>query len=453
MKKRFRELERTLGAAMLVLLLAIPSWAAITVAVGTDPSKQILKGKIVTPDQILDGEVVIEGETITCVAVDCDDPAGATVFTITNAYIFPGFIDAHNHVAYNFLPKWTPPKLYQRRAQWQATQSYKVFKKPYDELKEKGLTCEIIKYGEIKALISGVTTIQGTSPGSSCIRVLIRNAENQNKLGLKSLHIRTYILDISSFEGTIDWNVTKSFVVHLAEGLDTDDRSRNEFNILKQKGLFTGQTAIIHGTAFREAEFKEMAQVGAKLIWSPQSNLVLYGKTTNIRLALQQGVLVSLGVDWNPSGSDNIFDELRVAAQVNDSQFDNAIADSDWIKMITVNPSKALALDSEIGKLAQGLKADITVLQSKNSDPHQSLLNTHLQDVQMVWVGGNLLYGNKAVLEKVKPAQCEALTVHGSEKRVCVKDTKENVPKATQTLAEIQAILQANDSNLAPLTP
>ena len=453
MKKRFRELERTLGAAMFVLLLAIPSWAAITVAVGTDPSKQILKGKIVTPDQILDGEVVIEGETITCVAVDCDDPAGATIFTITNAYIFPGFIDAHNHVAYNFLPKWTLPKLYQRRAQWQATQSYKDFKKPYDELKKKGLTCEIIKYGEIKALISGVTTIQGTSPGSSCIRVLIRNAENQNKLGLKSSHIRTYILDISSFEGTIDWNVTKSFVVHLAEGLDTDDRSRNEFNILKQKGLFTGQTAIIHGTAFREAEFKEMAQVGAKLIWSPQSNLVLYGKTTNIRLALQQGVLVSLGVDWNPSGSDNIFDELRVAAQVNESQFDNAIADSDWIKMITVNPSKALALDSEIGKLAQGLKADITVLQSKNSDPHQSLLNTHLQDVQMVWVGGNLLYGNKTVVEKVKPTQCEALTVHGSEKRICVKDTKENVTKATQTLAEIQAILQANYSNLAPLTP
>ena len=238
MKKRFRELERTLGAAMLVLLLAIPSWAAITVAVGTDPSKQIIKGKIVTPDQILDGEVVIDGDTITCVAVDCNDPAGATVFTITNAYIFPGFIDAHNHVAYNFLPKWTPPKLYQRRAQWQATQSYKDFKKPYDELKKKGLTCEIIKYGEIKALISGVTTIQGTSPGSSCIRVLIRNAENQNKLGLKASYIRTYILDISSFKGTIDWNVTKSFVVHLAEGVDTDDRSRNEFNILKQKGLF-----------------------------------------------------------------------------------------------------------------------------------------------------------------------------------------------------------------------
>src|SRR5947208_17135883 len=159
--------------------------------------------------------------------------------------------------------------------------------------------------------ISGVTTIQGTSPGSSCIRVLIRNAENQNKLGLKSTHIRTYILDISSFEGTIDWNITKSFVVHLAEGLDTDDRSRNEFNILKQKGLFTGQTAIIHGTAFREADFKEMAQVGAKLIWSPQSNLVLYGKTTNIRLALQQGVWSRWGWIGIPAGATTYLTNLE----------------------------------------------------------------------------------------------------------------------------------------------
>jgi cytosine/adenosine deaminase-related metal-dependent hydrolase len=242
-------------------------------------------------------------------------------------------------------------------------------------------------------------------------------------------------------------------VVHLAEGLDTDERSRNEFNILKQKGLLTGQTAIIHGAAFREAEFKEMAQVGAKLIWSPQSNLVLYGKTTNIRLALQHGILVSLGVDWNPSGSDNIFDELRVAAQVNEDEFENVISNSDWIKMITTNPAKALALDGQIGKLAQGLKADITVLRAKNSDPHESLLATNLQDVQLVWVGGNLLYGNKAALEKVKPGQCEDLRVKGSNKKICVKDATENVPKNNQTLNDIKNILQGAFSGLAPLVP
>src|SRR5918992_1122242 len=138
------------GIMLLMLSLVVRTWAATTVTVGTDPTKHVLRGKLITPDQVLDGKLVLEGDTITCVAVDCTEPPGATIFTITNAYIFPGFVDAHNHVAYNFLPKWTPPKLYVRRAQWQATQSYKDFKKPYDQLKAKGLTCEIIKYGEVK---------------------------------------------------------------------------------------------------------------------------------------------------------------------------------------------------------------------------------------------------------------------------------------------------------------
>jgi hypothetical protein len=102
---------------------------------------------------------------------------------------------------------------------------------------------------------------------------------------------------------------------------------------------------------------------------------------------------------------------------------------------------------------ASGLKADITVLASKDSDPHLSLLKTHLQDVQMVWVGGTLLYRNNTVVEKVRIGECEELMVYGSKKRVCVRDTKVNVPKSGQTLGDIQNILQTNYSGLAPLTP
>ena len=48
---------------------------------------------------------------------------------------------------------------------------------------------------------------------------LIRNVENQNELGTSASHIRTYILDIRGFDSDINWNVTKSFVVHVAEGI------------------------------------------------------------------------------------------------------------------------------------------------------------------------------------------------------------------------------------------
>jgi hypothetical protein len=99
---------------------------------------------------VLQGEVVVESDSITCVAADCPDPPGASVFNITDAFIFPGFIDAHNHVAYNVLPKWTPLKLYSNRGQWQAATSYGAFKAPYATLKDqKKLFCQMVKWGEI----------------------------------------------------------------------------------------------------------------------------------------------------------------------------------------------------------------------------------------------------------------------------------------------------------------
>ena len=176
-------------------------------------------------------------------------------------------------------------------------------------------------------------------------------------------------------------------------------------------------------------------------------------QTTNIPAARQAGVEVSLGVDWNPTGSDHIFDELRTAAEVNEEDFGGAIPDSDWIKLITVNPARALALEEQVGRLAPGLKADITVLRAQQSDPTKSLLGAHLQDVQMVWVGGNLLYANNVILDKVKPGQCEALLVHGSQKRVCVKDMQHAVPKATETLAQIREAQDRVDQIVDPDGP
>jgi hypothetical protein len=168
-----------------ILSLPSPLAAATTVVKGTDATKQVLRGPIVTPNgAVLQGEVVIEGDTITCVAADCPDPAGATEFTVSDAFIFPGFIDAHNHVAYNVLPKWTPPKLYQNRGQWQASTAYKAFKMPYATLKDqKNLFCEMVRWGEIAALISGITTVQGTAPNQTCFKGLVRTSRIKTNSG------------------------------------------------------------------------------------------------------------------------------------------------------------------------------------------------------------------------------------------------------------------------------
>lgn len=440
-------IPRWLG--LVALVVACDSQAAVTVTVGDTLGLYVLSGRVVTPQEVIDGEVVIRGDTILCVAAHCDAEAGATHIRVTDAYIAPGFIDPHNHVAYNVFPKWQPPKLYQNRYQWQRAASYQAFKAPYNALKAS-VYCEMVKYGELKALISGITTIQGTSPNRNCFRLLVRNAENQNELGLPANHIRTSILGIDSFRDSVDWNQTKAFVVHLAEGID--ESSRVEFQTLKRKQLLHANTTVIHGTAFTAQEFTEMAAVGAKLIWSPQSNLALYGSTTNIKAALDAGVKVALGVDWNPTGSNSIFDELRVAEAMNREEFEGVIKKDQWLGLVTENAAAVLGLGDSIGSLAAGLKADLIVLQRRDPEANESLLKNSLQDVQLVMIGGQALYGNRAAMSKLRSNECEDITVHGSRKRICVRNSN-GIEKSSQTLAEIRQILIDHYNTLAPLDP
>src|SRR5262249_39198296 len=89
-----------------------------------------------------------------------------------------------------------------------------------------------------------------------------------------------------------------AWIVHLAEGVRDDQRrvgdvysSRGEFATLTSKGLLTDMTVIIHGNGLEAADFAAMRAapsarldgtgdgLGAKLVWSPLSNLLLYGQT------------------------------------------------------------------------------------------------------------------------------------------------------------------------------
>jgi 5-methylthioadenosine/S-adenosylhomocysteine deaminase len=441
-------------ALLVAAAFVFPTLAQATVQVtpGTAPGAYFLTGRIATSTQVITGQLAVSGDTIVCVATSCTQPSGATLIKVTDGYILPGFVDAHNHVAYNVFPKWHPPKQYKNRGQWEASTAYKQFKAPYNTLKAK-VFCEMVKYGEVRALLSGVTTIQGTAPNSTCFRTLVRNAENQNELGLPSGTIRTYILDIKTFKGSVNWTTTKAYVIHLAEGLPTDTESSGEFATLKAKGLLHAGTVLIHGMALGAPEFDQLAPLHIPIVWSPQSNLTLYGQTTDIKTARQHGVQISIGVDWNPTGSDNIFDELRVAAQQNHDKFGGTIHPDEWLGLITAQPAHALALDGKIGALLVNHKADITVVGKLDPDVNLSLLKTHPQDVELVMVGGRPLYGDATAMTALRPTDCEAIEVAGAHQRVCVKDPHTGVAKSDQTLADITAALKAQYAGLAPLSP
>jgi 5-methylthioadenosine/S-adenosylhomocysteine deaminase len=149
-------------------------------------------------------------------------------------------------------------------------------------------------------------------------------------------------------------------LIHVAEGSPTDASAHREFKILKAQGLLRRGVAVIHGVAFRQEDFKDMAANGVSLVWSPRSNYELYGATTRIQEAKGSGVTIALAPDWSPTGSAGMLQELRYVADWN--QQNKVFQDSELIEMTTSIPAEIVGFGDEVGTLAPGRQADLLVL-------------------------------------------------------------------------------------------
>ena len=72
----------------------------------------------------------------------------------------------------------------------------------------------------------------------------------------------------------------EALFIHLAEG--TDDAAEEEFTFVQSQSLLNPKGVIIHGIPLSATDFQAMAVNGTALVWSPRSNLELYGETANI---------------------------------------------------------------------------------------------------------------------------------------------------------------------------
>ncbi len=409
---------------------------------GASPSTAVLlKGTVVTPDQVFVGEVLVTGDTLTCVAASCPAPPGAAIVD-TKGIIFPGLIDAHNHILFDIFNEddWAPTQTYTNHNQWTNDARYKAMVDAKQDLNGESnnspyFGCEMNKYGELKGLIAGTTSILGAAipTNKACYGTLSRTID-QKANGLPEDKIQTAVAvpsDGDSVCANITTNKTDAWVAHVAEGIDQS--ALNEFgkvgSCTTQPGcLYAPETTIIHGLALGEAELTIMADNGMNLVWSPRSNSFLYSggviteqATAKIPLAREKGINVALGPDWSLGGSQNLLDELRFAEEVNQTLWSGEISPAELVKMVTINAAKALGLSTVLGSLTVGKKADVMVIGGDLSKPYEALLAATPADVRLVMVGGVVLYGD-AQLEALGPATpgCEKLDVCCRSKFVCV---------------------------------
>ena len=414
----------------------------------------VLKGRVVTMESensvMNQGNVLVRDGMIEAVwSSSSSIPVNADLTNAeiieTNGTIYPGLIDLHNHVHYNHIPLWdfnvhlsesqrSDEGGYTNRYQWGNNYDYGPsitwMKNNIQQNSRWGMASEQMKYAEVQAVAGGVTAIQG-SPGSGTSAwdsMLARNVElyNFGQDGISTCAVCGAADDDYSGSHLISQNQSGSlnaWFVHLAEGVDSS--SKSEFDALWNKGLIMDETVVIHGTALDRSQFDKMATVGADLVWSPISNLLLYGNTTNVRAADAAGLTISLAPDWGPSGSKNNLHELKVADLWNQEVMDSYFTDYELAAMVTSNPAKAANWDSFVGQLKAGMYADIVVMDTFHDDPYRNLIEAIDADVRLTVVQGKAVFGDTDIMTAINQDDWEPITGGGVSKAVDVTSMSE----------------------------
>jgi 5-methylthioadenosine/S-adenosylhomocysteine deaminase len=409
--------------------------------------KYALKGRVATMDsgftELQAGAVYVDGRDIVAIQDAGAPPPSdfATAITVGPAgIIFPGLIELHNHLSYNALTMWSVPRKFDDRGQWQDNADYKHrVSDPMNTIAKSTdphLLASLVRYVETKCLLAGVTSSQGISLKSDHLNAYYRSAmrvvEDPDERQFPKAS--THIPDIAASEWTQFKRVldrASCLLLHLSEGLD--DKARAAFLALQNsQGEWAISPALagIHCTGLHPEDFAVLAGHGGSTVWSPLSNLMLYGDTTDIGAAKAASVPVSLGSDWSPTGSKNLLNELKVAKVVN--QVKNlALADRDLVAMATRTPASMVKWGALVGSLEAGKRADLIIVDaSPGADAYAGLIAARESDIQLVIIDGRPVVGEPALMASLG-ATGENLSVGGKPRTIDYGPADPKVPLVT----------------------
>ncbi len=395
----------------------------------------VLRGTVLAPEQTYrGGEVFVDAAgLIACVDCDCSGTPGyesAAVVTCAQGVISPGLINPHDHITFAAnTPIGDGPQRYEHRHEWRTGANGAI------EINVSGGASQNeVLAAELRFLMSGVTSIAGAGGEQG----LVRNLDIGSMLeGLPVSAVNTDTFPLDDANGTLQDNGCNyggspttaqqisseaAYLPHIAEGIS--DAARNEFTCtsMGDLDLIAKQTAVVHAVGVGPQEARALGEDFTRVVWSPRSNIVLYGNTAPVTLLDNMGVAMSLGTDWVPSGSMNMLRELRCADELNDTYFDGHFSDADLWKMVTTHGALSTGVASTVGLLQPGYVADIAVFRGGERVDHQAIVEGELPDVVLVMRGGEALYGDDALLASsaMGGGECELLDVCGVAKRACV---------------------------------
>ena len=183
---------------------------------------------------------------------------------------------------------------------------------------------------------------------------------------------------------------------------------------LKKLGLFNYHVMLAHGVHISDADIDVLKEISGGVVHNPVSNMKLGSGFANTAKLLKNGINVALGTDGQ--GSTNTLDmflEIKLAAYMQKGMYNSAtaITAEDVLKMATIKGAEVLGIDSEVGSLEVGKRADIIIINTNKPHlcPIHNIYSTLAysvsgDDVETSIIDGNIVMENR-VIQNVDEAE------------------------------------------------
>ena len=398
-------------------------------------------------------------------------PAGfdaAPVVDVGDSVVHPGFVDLHSHIGYNSLPLWAHPgeaAPFAHRDIWPNRTTYKTdVAWPAWTLMDAAPE-SMYAYAQVRALAGGTTSIQGwPSASRPPTNRLVRSVDDDQVGPLKDpISVSVQELDREDLRKRAKQvlGTGRSFVYHLAEG-QPGTLVAGELEALSGPGWTCLQPGFIaiHANALDRSAFERWRRkarppaggTAGTIVWSPLSNLWLYGRTTAVPDALAEGIGVTLGTDWGPSGTKNLLGEIKVARLWSDHE-GWGLTDAQLVGMITAVPGDAVGRAWKVpaGRLVPGALADVTVLDRRHDDVWRNAVAARDADVVLVVVAGRPRFATAALMGAAGGGRAASVPVGSASRRVTL--VRPDDPGRSWTWKDVVARLNAVRADAARNPP
>jgi cytosine/adenosine deaminase-related metal-dependent hydrolase len=306
--------------------------------------------------------------------IDVAPDKGDTVVDLERSFVFPGLINAHDHLELNSQPRLKWREKYRNASEWIADFQPRFACDPDLAVTTPDTLDDRVWIGGLKNLLAGVTTVCHHNPMHRVLRrrFPVRLVE---RFGFShSLHIDGAAVQLSHRRTPSEW----PWMIHAAEGLD--EAARAELDTIDRLGCLAANTVLIHGVAFCREAAARVIDAGAGLIWCPSSNHFLFDATADVR-AFDDADRLALGSDSRLSGERDLLDELQCAHAT------RQLSAEGLARTIGGGAARLLRLEDG-GRIETGARADLTVLRPNANCPYDTLVAASRGDVRLTMISG-----------------------------------------------------------------